>query len=130
MIVFFFFKCVAYSAICNLERYDWDDQRAMLFDLFLFYFCVCQLISSSNWVLETASCVVFFLLATSAMTYHMRDPVSNEEAETFIPENQLTFQILLASFFFCAFSTVNRFVIERRERITYLAKITVQQQHL
>ena len=130
MIVFFFSKCVAFSASCNLERMDWNNLRAKLTDLWIFYFCVCQLISSSNWVLETASCVVFYIFAASAMTYHMRDPVSTEEAATFIPENQVTYQILLASFFFFAFSTVNRFVIERRERITYLAKITVQQQHL
>ena len=125
MIVFYFFKCVIFSANSTLERQDWDDIRASMFDLFLFYFCVCQLISSSNWVLETVSCNLFYLVAMIAMTYHMRYPVSEEEAETFIPTRQLTFQILVSCIIFAAFTVVNRFVIERRERILYLSKITV-----
>ena len=130
MIVFFFFKCVVYSANSNLERDDWNGVRGSMSDLFVFYFCLCQLISSSNWMLETVSCNLLYLVAMIAMTYHMRYPVSEEEAETFIPTRQVTYQILVSLIIFIAFTVVNRFVIERRERILYLSKITVQQQHL
>ena len=130
MIVFFFFKCVIYTCNSNFERADWDGISKNFFDLFIFYFCVCQLISSSNWVLETVACNFFYLLALIGMTYHMKNPVSEKEEETFIPQNQVTYQILVAQIIFIAFTVVNRFVIERRERIMYLAKITVQQQHL
>ena len=127
MIVFYFFKCVIYIGNSYFERISYFQFRMNHAELFIFYFCVCQLISSSNWVLETVCCNLFMLFTLIGMTYHMRDPINEEEAETFIPSETLTFQILVAWIAFIAFTVVNRFILERRERILYLAKITMQQ---
>ena len=63
------------------------------------------------------------------MSMHMRYPLTEEEAATYVPLNQLNSFIIAVQVSFMAFSFVNRYILERRERILYLSKIATQQQH-
>ena len=122
MIVFYFFTCIIYIGNSYFERTSYTEFRINLAELMIFYFCVCQMITSSNWVLETVCCNLFMLVTLYGMTFHMRDPQTPEEAESYIPVDALTFSILVSWISFIAFTVVNRFILERRERILYLAK--------
>ena len=63
------------------------------------------------------------------MSIHMRYPESEEEAATFVPLSQLDSFIIATQISFMSFSFVNRYILERRERVLYLSKIATQQQH-
>ena len=76
MIVFFFFKCVEYTCNAAFERATYPVCRQFVFIIVIFYYCVCQLISSSNWLLETVCCNTFFLFTLIFMSVHMRYPES------------------------------------------------------
>ena len=87
------------------------------------------MITSSNWVLETVLCNLFMLAALIGMTYHMRSPQDQTEAEEreFIPPERIPANILTSFISFVAFTVVNRYILEKRERMMFLAKSITQQ---
>ena len=84
MIVFYFFTCVLYVGNAYFERISYTEFRINFAELMVFYFCVCQMISSSNWVLETICVNVFMIFTLIGMSYHMRSPRNKHEESIFI----------------------------------------------
>lgn len=85
------------------------------------------MITSSNWVLETVLCNFFMLFALIGMTYHMRSPQTEIEKLSFIQPDRIPANIFTTFISFVAFTVVNRFILEKRERILFLAKSITQQ---
>ena len=127
MIVFYFFTCVHYVGNAHIERIDYSEFRIYAAELFIFYFCVCQMITSSNWVLETVLCNLFMLATLIGMTYHMYTPRTEIEKISFVKPERIPANILTTFISFVAFTVVNRFILEKRERILFLAKSITQQ---
>ena len=130
MIVFYFFKCMEYVLVANFERSPYQDLRVFFAELFIFYFCVCQMFTSSLWIRELVCCNLSFLAACIGMHWHMREPTMEEEkAEVFVPVDRHGVHIMMICTSFLVFTVVNRFIIEKRERVLFMAKCISHQQH-
>ena len=74
MIIFYACTCTIAVANAHFERQTYSGWRRSMAELWIWYFCVCQMITSSNWVLEIISVAGIMLATLFGSTYHMREP--------------------------------------------------------
>ena len=117
---------MSYIFICYFERSSFAEVRVFMAELFIFYFCVAQMFTSSLWIRELVCCNLSLLIACIGMFYHMREPRNEKEEEEFAPVETHATNIILIWTSFVVFTVVNRFIIEKRERYLFLAKSVSQ----
>ena len=56
------------------------------------------------------------------MFYHMQEPRNEKEKEAFLPVEHHTRDVIMIWTSFVVFTIINRFIIEKRERLLFMAK--------
>ena len=122
MMVFFFFLCLQYAIVANIERVSYEEVRIHFAEIFIYFFSIVQLFTSAYWLTELIVCNIILLVTCYGMLYHMYHPQNEEEKEAFINKEYIMRDALMVWISFFFFSLINRIFIEKRERTLFMAK--------
>ena len=74
MMVFFFFLCLQYAIVANIERVSYEEVRIHFAEIFIYFFSIVQLFTSAYWLTELIVCNIILLVTCYGMLYHMYHP--------------------------------------------------------